>query len=218
MNRYRAYFDRAGLSPGQHRRMLEALDVRRRTQRRPKGLRYAALAACCALALFGGLGIRSQFSSPGAALAGTPGVALPPESLPPVSTPAPTPEPTADWDSTYSLVVEDPFDGQLHNDSNLPGLEITPLPTGGEMCIDGAAFPPERTMTGLRAEDMIRALGGEDEVPWVLYWAGFRLTGIAYFDGEEQLTRAIIQGEKDETTIALTLSPGVIPPDRKSVV
>ena len=56
MKAYRSYFDHISLSAGQHRRLMDTLDTARRTPRprRVPILKYAALAACCAFALFAG--------------------------------------------------------------------------------------------------------------------------------------------------------------------
>lgn len=216
MNKYRSYMDRIHVSSSLHQRLLELEQTggteRSCPPRRSWVPRLGGAIACCALVVLAGWGLlRGPLRTLWDAGEPSVGVALPPASAPVWTTPpTPEPAPTADVEPQYSLVVEDPFDGQPHGDFNLPVVSFTELPAGGEIFVDSApAF--EQTIANLSAEDMIHMLGGTDEVPWPLYWSGFCLTGIGYFDKQEQLTKAVIQGERGETTIALTLSPGEIP-------
>lgn len=82
MKAYRSYFDHISLSAGQHRRLMDTLDTARRTPRprRIPILKYAALAACCAFALFAGFRAAGQLgggSAPGGVGHGPPAGAGP---------------------------------------------------------------------------------------------------------------------------------------------
>ena len=206
-----------------HERLLTGES--RRPNRGP-ALRLAGAAACCGLILAGCLwGIRlvSGFPGPGVepVAAGTPAQTEPAGQFasPPLDTqpPAPTEAPASGkfWPEElrdYVLRIEDPFDGQPHGDFVLPGVEFTQCASGGIM-VDYALGEESRTETQLTPEEMLHLLGGTDQAPWSLYWAGFELTGRAVFGEEAELLEAVVSGERGDTTIGLTLTPGQLPPE-----
>ena len=194
MNRYRAYMNRIHAPSGLRHRVLEAAE-RGQRPRRParRWIGAGALAACFALAFFGGWQAwrYAAHYQPDP----TAGVADPPA----VITPAPA-------ETEHTLVVEDPFDGQPHGFFNVPALEFADVTDCSPYLIDwdwtGGAF--EEAMT---AQEIITALGGTDEVPWSLLWSGFGLDGTAWYGGEnldgEQVLMASITGVNGDTSFTL---------------
>lgn len=217
MNRYRAYLDRIQAPAALHERLITGEP---RPQRRPPAiLRYGTIAACCAVGLLAGWALIRGLPGPGVqpVAAATPAVTAPPEATAP-ATPVPTaaadvPIATA-ADDPYLFLVEDPFEGQPHGNFNLPGVEIPELdPTAKAYGVDGAYSPSGgETITRLTPEEMIRAVGGEEEIPWTLGWAGFTLSGYGRFDETGTLWEATIHGINDaHMYFNLQLAPGEIP-------
>lgn len=209
MKAYRSYFDHISLSAGQHRRLMDTLDTARRTPhpRRNPILKYAALAACCAFALFAGFRAAGQLG--GGSVPGGSGTALPPE---PVLTGSPSPVAPPEGEQQYTLVVTDPFEGRPHGNFSISGVEFTDCTDAPSM--SASIVLPQGSFTEkMTAEDIIAALGGGDAVPWPLYWTGFGLTGQVIYDGQGQVWRATIRGEREEdgTTFSLMLAPDHIP-------
>lgn len=203
MNRYRAYMNRIHAPSGLRHRVLESAE-RGQRPRRParRWIGAGTLAACFALAFFGGWQAWQYAAhyQPDP----TAGVADPPA----VITPAPA-------ETAHTLVVGDPFDGQPHSFFNVPALEFADCTGCTPYLIDwdwtGGAF--EEAMT---AQEIITALGGTDEVPWSLLWSGFGLDGTAWYGGEnldgEQVLMASITGVNGDTSFTLELTPGQLPP------
>ena len=203
MNRYRAYMNRIHAPSGLRHRVLESAE-RGQRPRRParRWIGAGALAACFALAFFGGWQAwrYAAHYQPDP----TAGVADPPA----VITPAPA-------ETEHTLVVEDPFNGQHHGFFAVPALEFADVTDCSPYLIDwdwtGGAF--EEAMT---AQEIITALGGTDEVPWSLLWSGFGLDGTAWYGGEnldgEQVLMASITGVNGDTSFTLELTPGQLPP------
>ena len=194
MNRYRAYMNRIHAPSGLRHRVLEAAE-RGQRPRRParRWIGAGALAACFALAFFGGWQAwrYAAHYQPDP----TAGVADPPA----VITPAPA-------ETEHTLVVEDPFDGQPHGFFNVPALEFADVTDCSPYLIDW----------DWTAQEIITALGGTDEVPWSLLWSGFGLDGTAWYGGEnldgEQVLMASITGVNGDTSFTLELTPGQLPP------
>lgn len=196
MNRYRAYMDRIHAPSGLRYRVLEAAERGERPRRTPhRWIRAGALAACLVLVCTGIVGVHAAlWPDPTAGVAETPAVTE--------TSPAPTAE--------HTLVVEDPFDGQLHGFFSIPALEFADVTDSAPVMIDwgwtGGAF--EKTMTG---QEIISALGGEDEVPWSLLWSGFGLDGTVTYGEDGQVLLVSITGENGGTFFTLELSPGELP-------
>lgn len=219
-NHYRTYMDRIHTPAELH----DALTAGKPPSRQPsRVLRFVPAAACCALVLAGclwGVRLASGFPGPGVepVAAGTPAPAENTVSGSPGGTQTEssvpgTPAPVSRDLGAFTLLVEDPFDGQPHGDFVLPGVEFNQCSTGG-MVLDYALGNGNQTTVRLTAADMSRALGGGEsgDVPWSLSWAGFSLMGFAEFDEDENLLRAVISGQREKTTIGLTLTPGRLPP------
>lgn len=204
MNRYRAYMNRIHAPSGLRHRVLEAAE-RGRRPRRPALSRWAkagALAACFALAFFGGWQAWQYAAhyQPDP----TAGVADPPA----VITPAPA-------ETEHTLVVEDPFNGQHHGFFAVPALEFADCTDCSPYLIDWG-WPAGSFREDMTAQEIITALGGTDEVPWSLLWSGFGLDGTAWYGGEnldgEQVLMASITGVNGDTSFTLELTPGQLPP------
>ena len=219
-NHYRTYMDRIHTPAELH----DALTAGKPPSRQPsRVLRFVPAAACCALVLAGclwGVRLASGFPGPGVepVAAGTPAPAENTVSGSPGGTQTEssvpgTPAPASRDPGAFTLLVEDPFDGQPHGDFVLPGVEFNQCSTGG-MVLDYALGNGNQTTVRLTAAEMSRALGGGEsgDVPWTLSWAGFSLMGFAEFDEDENLLRAVISGQREKTTIGLTLTPGRLPP------
>lgn len=220
---YRTYMDRIHAPAGLHEKLLAGEAP---AERGPGLVRLIPAAACCGLVLAGclwGVRLAAGFQGPGVepALAGTPApaeTAAPatrrPEAgdLPQLSG---TPQSLPLDRGAYTLTVNDPFDGQPHGDFNLPGVEIDLCEGEGAGIAVDWGFPRQTTTTWLTTEDMLQVLGGGETgaVPWTLYWAGFDLSGYALFDEEGAPLTAVISGERDGTTIGLTLTPDSLPPE-----
>ena len=158
MNRYRSYMNRIHAPSGLRYRVLEAAE-RGRRPRRPalsRWVKAGALAACFALAFFGGWQAWQYAAhyQPDP----TAGVADPPA----VITPAPA-------ETEHTLVVEDPFNGQHHGFFAVPALEFADCTDCSPYLIDWG-WPAGSFREDMTAQEIITALGGTDEVPWSLLW------------------------------------------------
>lgn len=207
MNHYRSYFNRVQVSEEQHQRLMEALGTGRRPRRTgfARPLRYGALAAGCALALLVGIGALRPADTPH-------GSGVAPSSDSPAAPSAPASPTTPPEDNRYTLLVEDPFQGQAHGGPMISGVGFTDC-TGAPSLSTDIALPGGSFTEAMTAEEIIQALGGGDAVPWPLYWVGFGLTGSVTYNGQGQVWEAVIQGERasDGATLTLTLAPDVIP-------
>ena len=203
MNRYRAYMGRIHAPAGLRRRVLEAAE-RGERPRSPvrRRLGAGALAACFALAFFGGWQVW-QAAGPYQPDP-TAGVADPPAA----ASPAPA-------ETEHTLVVGDPFDGQPHGFFDVPALEFADCTDFAPYQVDWG-WRVDSFHEALSAEEIITALGGTDEVPWTLLWSGFGLDGTAAYDGEGQVLLAAITGVSGDTSFTLELAPGQLPPGGES--
>ena len=85
--------------------------------------------------------------------------------------------PAGNQQREYTLVVEDPFEGQPHSFPNIPGYGYPDCTSSDAMAADYA--PPDGWfMEVMSAQEIITALGGTDQVPWTLDWTGFGLDGM----------------------------------------
>ena len=199
MNRYRAYMNRIHAPSGLRHRVLESAE-RGQRPRRParRWIGAGALAACFALAFFGGWQAwrYAAHYQPDP----TAGVADPPA----VITPAPA-------ETEHTLVVEDPFDGQPHGFFDVPALEFADVTDCSPYLIDWD-WKGDASVLPLTAQEIITVLGGEDEVPWSLLWSGFGLDGTVTHGEDGRVLLASVTGENGGTSFTLELSPGQLPP------
>ena len=199
MNRYRSYMNRIHAPSGLRYRVLEAAE-RGQRPRRParRWLGAGALAACFAMAFFGGWQAwrYAAHYQPDP----TAGVADPPA----VITPAPA-------ETEHTLVVEAPFDGQPHGFFAVPALEFADVTDCTPYLIDWD-WKGDASVLPLNAQEIITVLGGEDEVPWSLLWSGFGLDGTVTHGEDGRVLLASVTGENGDTSFTLELSPGQLPP------
>lgn len=203
MNRYRSYMNRIHAPSGLRYRVLEAAE-RGQRPRRPahRWIGAGALAACFALAFFGGWQAwrYAAHYQPDP----TAGVADPPA----VITPAPA-------ETEHTLVVEAPFDGQPHGFFAVPALEFADV-TGCTPYLIDWDWKGDASVLPLNAQEIITVLGGEDEVPWSLLWSGFGLDGTVTHGEDGRVLLASVTGENGDTSFTLELSPGQLPPGGES--
>ena len=203
MNRYRSYMNRIHAPSGLRYRVLEAAE-RGQRPRRParRWIGAGALAACFALAFFGGWQAwrYAAHYQPDP----TAGVADPPA----VITPAPA-------ETEHTLVVEAPFDGQPHGFFAVPALEFADVTDCSPYLIDWD-WKGDASVLPLNAQEIITVLGGEDEVPWSLLWSGFGLDGTVTHGEDGRVLLASVTGENGDTSFTLELSPGQLPPGGES--
>ena len=199
MNRYRSYMNRIHAPSGLRYRVLEAAE-RGQRPRRParRWIGAGALAACFALAFFGGWQAwrYAAHYQPDP----TAGVADPPA----VITPAPA-------ETEHTLVVEAPFDGQPHGFFAVPALEFADVTDCTPYLIDWD-WKGDASVLPLTPQEIITALGGTDEVPWSLLWSGFGLDGTVTHGEDGRVLLASVTGENGDTSFTLELSPGQLPP------
>lgn len=203
MNRYRAYMNRIHAPSGLRHRVLESAE-RGQRPRRParRWIGAGTLAACFALAFFGGWQAWQYAAhyQPDP----TAGVADPPA----VITPAPA-------ETEHTLVVGDPFNGQPHSFFNVPALEFADVTDCSPYLIDWD-WKGDASVLPLNAQEIITVLGGEDEVPWSLLWSGFGLDGTVTHGEDGRVLLASVTGENGDTSFTLELSPGQLPPGGES--
>ena len=156
MNRYRTYMDHIQAPEELRDRILAG----ERPRRSRPALAVGALAACCLVAAVGGWqlwqGRAETQPDPTAGVAATP---------------------AGNQQREYTLVVEDPFEGQPHSFPNIPGYDYPDCTSSDAMAADYA--PPDGWfMEVMSAQEIITALGGTDQVPWTRDWTGFGLDGM----------------------------------------
>lgn len=205
MNRYRAYMNRIHAPSGLRHRVLESAE-RGQRPRRParRWIGAGTLAACFALAFFGGWQAWQYAAhyQPDP----TAGVADPPA----VITPAPA-------ETEHTLVVGDPFNGQPHGFFAVPALEFADVTDCTPYLIDWD-WKGDASVLPLNAQEIITVLGGENEVPWSLLWSGFGLDGTVTHGEDGRVLLASVTGENGDTSFTLELTPGQLPPGGEGYV
>ena len=216
MESYKSYFDRQTVSPELHEKLL-AIGRQPRTERRRRPLspawkKWAALAACCALAL--GLGLW-RLSAPGETGSGAcvpPAVSSPPE----------------DSSSHSGENRESGFQvegSETTGTAFLPAIPYIHYPDVGDR--PAADTSPSRMMLAgsysveLTKEDVQKIFwgpegkpeGADGDLPWMLFWGNFFLSGSALYDGEGELLWLTLKGDSAAQALSftLTLRPGELP-------
>lgn len=215
MKYYKKYMDRQQMSPEGHRKLLELGEqppARRPSKPRP-WRRWGALAACCALVL--GLGIWQLT--------------------------APEKEPQIASDALYPGIKDTYGPGEdPENRFEVEGPEgeklmLPAIPYINYQSVDGlpaADSAPARWLTegsfarDLTREDIQTIFWGPEgkpesdnekeptgDLPWMLFWGGYTLTGSALYAGDGTLLWVNLWGENDKTggSFTLTLRPGELP-------
>lgn len=207
---YRSYMDRVELGESRHQQIMDVL----REGRAPAGrgsrmAHYAVLAACLALVCAAGLGglryLGDYYFNQNHPAYETPGPAT---NTPSHDIPGDNP-----GNDGYTLLVGDPFDGQPHSSPMIPALAY-PDCTDSPAVAGDILLPAGHFTEGMTAQEIITALGGGDQVPWQLYWAGFGVDGTVLYDGEGNVWQATLTGADTSgsgASFTLALSPGRLP-------
>lgn len=218
MKYYNLYMERQTISAQAHERLLALCGQQQGARARPKPRtgrrvgRWAALAACCALVL--GLGIwraaaPEQPAGEAVQDAVYPGIK---DTWGPGETPP----------GEESFVVEGAEREQTVNLFAIPYVNYQRV--DGELAADAA--PAWYLMEGSFSEELTqediqnifwgaegKPEGAEGDLPWMLFWGGYTLTGSALYDSSGDLLWLNLWGEngETETSFTLTLRPGELP-------
>lgn len=218
MKYYNLYMERQTISAQAHERLLALGGQQQGARARPKPRagrrvgRWAALAACCALVL--GLGIwraaaPEQPAGEAVQDAVYPGIK---DTWGPGETPP----------GEESFVVEGSEREQTVNLFAIPYVNYQRV--DGELAADAA--PAWYLMEGSFSEELTqediqnifwgaegKPEGAEGDLPWMLFWGGYTLTGSALYDSGGDLLWLNLWGEngETETSFTLTLRPGELP-------
>ncbi len=216
MKHYRSYMDRQELPAEVHENLLN-LNVPHRAPRK-SWAKYGALAACAALIL--GVGVWKP--APGGPAA---------DSLPSGS-PAPAPvqsEGALQTDDT--LNTADPH-GFVVSGPEAPGKLAFPMVpainypdiTDRPETAASRAYAPGTFTADLKMEDIQTIFWGPEgrpaaehpkleqgDLPWMLFWDGYTVHGMAWYDGQGRLTELSIFGEKGRAGFTLELRLGALP-------
>ena len=246
MKYYKSYMDRQTVGDDFHRRLLETAGMPAAKPRRYTWQAAAALAACCVLIAALTLG-RPGATPPVGPVDVGPGVADPvedgddgPENNAPADSGLIDSENIAPTQPDYSIEHDYQFlaeSGQDEGTRCLPCIQrIDYQPVDGILSADYAmrlmvpdgAFEVPLTEEQIclilwggdqATYDSVRAQGGN--VPWLLGWDGYSLSGKACYDGEGDLYTVYIWGVwagivdafvGSGRSFTVTLAPGDIPP------
>lgn len=233
MRYYRSYMDRQEVSAGVHETLMN-LDVPRKAPRRPWA-KYGALAACAVLIA----GIGAWKLHPGTApnLDSDPPLAV-------VDTPAPVQTEGVDRIQTGPVDhIPPPEQGFVVRSRapeggaafffmpaiNFQDVSSVPEPAASR------AYAPGAFYVDLTLEDVQKLFWGPEgipetyhteigceDLPWALFWDGYTLSGVAWYDGEGNFTELALYGGKDRAGFTLELRLGALPfsclaePDRET--
>lgn len=208
MNDYRSYFNRIQAPDSLHRKLLSG----ERPEKRPAPLwvKYGGMAACFALICLAGFGVW-RMSTPlvgGDIYADSiiPGEkdTFGPGETPPAVAATPTTPPVSAGDEYELSPTERPMD---------PHVTLVNFEGGTELAAN-IAMPKGAFKKQLTREEMIGLLGGEDDAPWYLMWAGYDVGAEAIYDGAGGLWRITLSGREDGVnTFHMVLRPGALPED-----
>lgn len=221
MRHYRSYMDRQEVSAGAHERLINLCASRKAPRR--LWAKYGALAACAVL--IAGLGVWKL----------RPGTAPNLDSDPPlavVSTPASVQPETADWSQagdpqtgpdSQGFVVSSPVAEGPVSFYSMPSIYFQDM-TGVPETAASRAFAPGSFTVELTMEDIQKIFWGPEgipetdsteigrqDLPWALFWDGYTVHGIAWYDGQGQFTELTIWGEKGRAGFTLELRLGALP-------
>lgn len=220
MKYYRSYMDRQEISAPTHEKLMN-LDAPPRSVRRPWA-KYGALAACAALIV--GLGARALSPSPAArqdidppAAVGSPAPARTDQ------TGRPQPDDAQPVEPPDGFVVHSPADGDKLAFPTVPAITYSDAADRFEAAAS-RAFAPGTFTVDLTMEDIQGIFWGpggrpeaehpkteQGDLPWTLFWDGYTVHGIAWYDGQGQFTELTIWGEKGRASFSLELRLGALP-------
>lgn len=216
MKYYKLYMDRQEISRRSHENLVALAGSRRHT--RPVWIRYGTLAACAVLLI--GAGMWAFLVSP-------------------MLKPAPEGNPFI-IDSASSTAGRPAQADDAQNASDCRGFVVSSPDSELMLPMVPAIFYPDITDRPEAAADRAYAPGSftvdldwEDiqsifcgasgqpeaglsasehlELPWMLFWGGYTVSGHAMYDGQGQLMELTILGEKDLSGFTLELRLGALP-------
>lgn len=218
MRYYRAYMDRQEISARTHERLMN-LDVSSKVSRRP-WVRYTALAACAALIL--GVGAWRLAPRPTAAQPGGSGPAIS-SALQTEAVSTSQPEDSRSGADVQGFVVSGPVQGDKLAFPMIPYIQYQDVTDIPEVAAS-RAFAPGTFTVELTKEDIQGIFWGPEgkpeadhpktgqgDLPWMLFWDGYTVRGMAWYDGQGQFTELTIWGEKDRSSFTLELRLGALP-------
>ena len=220
MESYKSYFDRQTVSPELHEKLL-AIGRQPRTERRHRPLspawkKWAALAACCVLVLGAG-----QLLSDGPFIRGV--FAASPSESGTSSGLEPSPGGGGQGEAGFhSFLVEGP---EAEGTSSLPAIPyINYQSVDGRPAVNADLsrhFLEGSFSVDLTKEDVQKIFwgpegkpeGADGDLPWMLFWGNFFLSGSALYDGEGELLWLTLKGNSAAQALSftLTLRPGELP-------
>ncbi len=216
MKNYRSYMDRQELPAVVHKNLLN-LNVPHRAPRQ-RWAKYGALAACAALIL----GVGVWMLAPGGPAADS----VPSDGAAPAPVQS---EGALQMDDTLNMA--DPH-GFVVSGPEAPGKLAFPMmpaiaypdTTGSLDVAASRAYAPGTFMVNLEKEDIQTIFWGSEDkpaaehpkleqgdLPWMLFWDGYTVHGMAWYDGQGQLSELSILGEKGRASFTLELRLSALP-------
>ena len=222
MKYYRSYMDRQEISAGTHEKLMN-LDLPRKAPCRP-WVKCGALAACAVLVL--GVGVWKLSPQP------APGPGNGPLAV--AETPAPEQSQAVEPLQSDNIVAVPDTDAQcfvVHSRVPEGPISFYFMPAIGFQDVSDTpevaasrAFAPGTFTADLTLEDVQKLFWGPEgipetsdtetgrqDLPWALFWDGYTVHGIAWYDGQGQFTELTIWGEKDRASFTLELRLGALP-------
>lgn len=222
MESYKSYFDRQTVSPELHEKLL-AIGRQPRAERRHRPLsptwkKWAALAACCVLVLGAG-----QLLSDAPFVRGV-FAASPSESGTSSSSagPAAVPEDGQGAADCNGFLVEGPEAEDTFSFYALPAICYQSVDGWPEVNADLSRYFLEGSFSVDLTKAEVQKIfwgpegkpeGADGDLPWMLFWGNFFLSGSALYDGEGELLWLTLKGNSAAQALSftLTLRPGELP-------
>ena len=217
MKYYHSYMDQQYVSPEFHQKLLALADTSSRRPFPRPWHQFGTLAACCALVLGIGMWKLSPAQSGGPA----PGVIAAASSQ---AEQEPKEQIAQDASAPYCFVADS---GVETDKMMLPMIPVIHYGSAAGEVATSIALPEGSFAVDLTQEDVSILLWGgreqmesahikaqgEGNVPWILSWDGYTISGQAWYDGQGTLWQVVIWGTLDEShEFTLTLAPGQLPP------
>lgn len=220
MKYYHSYMDQQYVSPEFHQKLLALADTSSRRPSPRPWLQFGALAACCALVLGIGMWKLSPTQSGGPA-SGVIAASSQTEQTPDNSAVGDIAQDTSE---SCRFVADS---GTVPDKMMWPMIPAVDYGGGLGEAAASIALPEGSFAVDLTQEDISILLWGgreqmesahikargEGNVPWILSWDGYTISGQAWYDGQGALWQVVIRGTLDEShEFTLTLAPGRLPP------
>lgn len=220
MRYYRSYMDRQEISAGIHEKLMN-LDIPRKAPRR-SWVKCGALAACAIL--IAGIGVWKL--SPGFAPkldSDPPAVINASAAIQTETVGQPQPDDAQPAQPPSGFVVHSPVEQGPMAFYAMPAVRFEDV-TGAPEIAASRAFTPGSFTVELTLEDVQKIFWGPEgipetyqtetgrqDLPWALFWDGYTVHGIAWYDGQGQFTELTIWGEKDRAGFTLEMRLGALP-------